>query len=324
MRGYAARMNAVSLASHLTRRAAELDETLRPEIIQTPLVPWRTGEGRRTIEAKLENLQVTGSFKARGAFARVRQAKHAGADRVVTSSTGNHGRAVAHAAAGEGLEAVVFVPQSAAASKVAAIEALGAVIVPHDGDPVLAEVAARAHAAHLGVPYLSPYNDPEVIAGQATVGRELLRQSRPVDELYVAVGGGGLIGGIAAVVRRAWPECTIIGASPEHSPAMARSVAAGRVVDVEMRPTLSDGTAGGVEPGAITLDLCASLVDRWIEVPERVLAPTIAGFAAAEGHVVEGAAAVALWAAAEHARTSAIVIVCGGNLDEGAARRVLG
>ena len=165
--------------------------------------------------------------------------------------------------------------------------------------------------------YVPPYNDFEVVAGQATVAVEVLRQLDPVEAVYVAVGGGGLMSGIAAVVRQAWPGCTIVGAYPSRSPAMAASVAAGRIVRVPTRPTLSDATAGGVEPGAITLELCSELVDRWLAVPEPAIAPMMDRVLAEEQIVIEGAAAVALHAAATGPEASAIAIVCGGNVDAG-------
>ena len=311
------------VAATIAARARALDSSLRPAIHETPVVRWEEA-GAADVWLKLENRQVTGSFKARGAYARLGAAKAAGAHEVVASSTGNHGTAVAHAAAALEMGALVYVPRSAQPAKVAAITALGAELVLVDGDPVRAETAARAHAARGGIPYVSPYNDPEVVAGQATVGLELARQLAPVDEVYVAVGGGGLISGLGIVLREAWPDCTIVGAYPQNSPSMARSVAAGRIVEVPALPTLSDGTAGGVEPGSITLDLCARFVDRWVEVPERDIAPTIRRLHGDRSLLVEGAAAVAAFAALGRARTSALVIVCGGNLDPDVAAGILG
>ncbi len=206
----------------------------------------------------------------------------------------------------------------------AAITSLGADVREVEGDPVEAELAARSVSLSTGVPYVSPYNDPEVIAGQATVACELVRQTAPVDEVFVAVGGGGLISGIASVLRTAWPACSVVGAYPERSPAMERSVRAGSVVPVATMPTLSDGTAGGIEPGAITVGLCASLVDRWVAVTEDDIAAAIARLHREEGQRVEGAAAVAAHAAAVSATGNAIVIICGGNIDPALLARIVG
>jgi threonine dehydratase len=304
--------------------AWSFDATLRPHVRMTPAVPWTTGSGpTRSIVLKLENLQVTGSFKFRGAMAKVTTLQRRGVERVVAASTGNHGLAVAQAAALCDMTAQVFVATGAAPTKVAAMQRLGADVVTVGTDPLEAELAARAAADGDG-PYVSPYNDVDVVAGQGTVGTELVRELDGADAVYVAVGGGGLIAGVAAVLRTAWPATRIVGAYPARSPAMARSVEAGRIVDVPAQPTLSDGTAGGVEPGAITLPLCRELVHEWQAVDEDEIAATMRRVFDDERMLVEGAAAVAL-AAASRARDGRIVaVVCGGNVDRAVAAGVLG
>lgn len=313
-------MTPASTAELIATRALELDGELRPEILETPVVRWPSiAQDGRSVFLKLESEQVTGSFKARGALAKARQAYREGGSHAIAASTGNHGLAVTHAVRDLGLDVTVYVPETASAAKVASIEALGATIRRIVGDPIEAELAARAAAVEGGSFYVSPYNDQEVVAGQGTIAVELDRQLDPVEAVYVAVGGGGLISGIASVVRRAWPGCAIVGAYPARSPAMAASVAAGRIVKAPSHPTLSDATAGAVEPGAITFELCSELVDRWVAVSETDIARMMGRLLEEEEIVVEGAAAVALHAAATGSETTAVAIICGGNVDPAGA-----
>lgn len=310
-------------AADLAARAHAAADRIRPHVRRTPLVPSaRLGaEVGGEVLLKLESLQATGSFKLRGAFARL-TAGDAPPARVVTASTGNHGAAVAHAAHVLGVEAVVYVPSTADATKRARIERLGARVLVAGEDCVEAEAAARARAEEEGVLYVSPYNDLEVAAGQGTLAVELLEErgvaGAPIDAISIAVGGGGLLAGTAAVLRAAWPGVRILGASPERSQVMLRSVAAGHLVPDEGLSTLSDGTAGGLEPGTCTLPLCAELVDEWIAVPEEEIAAQMRAALLEDHLVIEGAAGVAAAALVRAARTrpirAGVVLVCGGNV----------
>ncbi|AHG92227.1 Pyridoxal-5'-phosphate-dependent protein beta subunit (plasmid) [Gemmatirosa kalamazoonensis] len=162
---------------------------------------------------------------------------------------------------------------------------------------------------------MSPYNDPDVVAGQGTLGIELLEQLPELDSIYVAVGGGGLAAGVAAAVKAARPDVRVVGCWPEHATAMLASIRAGHVVEVEEEPTLSDGTAGNLEPGAITVPLCAALIDDHVTVSEAEIADAMREVALGDHMVVEGAAgvAVAAWRKTP-ARGPSIIILCGGNL----------
>ena len=152
--------------------------------------------------------------------------------------------------------------------------------------------------------YVSPYNDLDVIAGQGTLGREIVEQlgSRPLDALVVSVGGGGLISGVAASVKAALPATRVIGTSPVNDAAMAASVRAGKIVEVDARPTISDGTAGGIEPGSITFPLCTELVDEWVLVSEEQIHAALRMTIDTEHQLVEGAAATAIAAGLETGR----------------------
>ncbi|MDX1503145.1 MAG: pyridoxal-phosphate dependent enzyme, partial [Thermoanaerobaculia bacterium] len=282
--------------AELASAVAAAARRLAPWVVETPLLPApdlseRTGA---TVVLKAENLQHTGSFKVRGAFHRLLALGDAERRRgVVAASTGNHGAAVAYAAGRLGVAAEVFVPAAARPGKVAAIERHGPRVRRVEGDPVCAELAARRHAEERGMTYLSPYNDPLVVAGQGTVGVEIGRTLPRVDEVYVAVGGGGLISGVAAWLRAERPGTRVVGCSPAASPVMQESVAAGGIVELTAEETLSDATAGGLEPGSITLPLCAELVDEWVTVEEEEIREALVDLTLSSRTLVEGSAAVA-------------------------------
>lgn len=246
---------------------------------------------------------------------------------VIAASTGNHGAAVAYAAERLGAPARIVVPTGAAPSKLEAIRSLGGDVVVHGDDSGVSEVWARELAARDGVEYISPYNDPAVIAGQGTCGAEVARQLPRADVVFTALGGGGLLAGVAAAMKKAWPEIRVIGCSPENSAVMIESIRAGRVVELPSRPTLSDGTAGGVEAGAITFGLCRALADEYLTVTEAEIRSAMRRAHQTEGLTIEGAAGVALAAALGQLERwrgkTAVVIVCGGNIGAAAFRAAI-
>ena len=274
---------------------------------------------------KLENLQATGSFKLRGATNALLSIG-TGATGVVAASSGNHGMAVAHAARVAGLYPLIFVPEGAAPSKVEAIEALGAEIRRVEGDPVLAETTAREHADETGLPYLSPYNDPRVVAGQGTIGVELASDLDRVDVLFASMGGGGLISGAGGYLKGA-RGTRVVACSPVNSAVMHESLRAGRVLDLPSLPTLSDGTAGGVEPGAITFDLCREIVDDSLTVSEDEIRVAMRLIIGRHHTLIEGSAAVAVAAflqtADRWAGKQVAIVLCGANVGIGVLKKVL-
>ncbi len=309
---------------------------IEPHVRRTPLevsdpLSERTGA---TIAIKAEHTQHTGSFKLRGALNTVLSLTEAErAAGVVTASSGNHGIATATAARIAGCAATVYLPTGASPAKVAAIGRLGARIetVPSD-DAYQAEVAARAAAADSGRTYVSPYNDSRVMAGQGTVGRELAAQVADLgwdraDAVVVAVGGGGLISGIATALVATHPDTVVIGASPANDCAMLASVAAGSVVEVAATPTFSDGTAGGLEPDAVTFGPCRDLVGMWSTVTETEIAEAVAAMIDDHHQLVEGAAGVALAAATAYGRTHpgsrVVAVTCGANVSSTALAAML-
>jgi threonine dehydratase len=307
----------------------EAGRQLAGRIVLTPTVPspWLSHEVGGDVHLKLENVQHTGSFKLRGAtFALQQLAPAVRAAGVVAASSGNHGLAVAAASARLGVRASVCVPTTTPVGKREAIAAAGAEVLVHGDDCVLTEAFARDLAGRTGRHYVSPYNDADVIAGQGTVAVELLQQWPPVERIYVAVGGGGLLAGMAAFVRAHRPDVVVVACSPAASPALDECVRQGAVVDVACGDTLSDSTAGGVEPGAISFPLCRDLVRTWQRVDEAAIADALRATLAHQHLLVEGAAAVAIAALradpAARGRRSAVV-VCGGNLPFALLRRLL-
>jgi threonine dehydratase len=306
------------------------EQRVRPHVATTPVLP-AAGLSEvlgSPVVLKCENLQHTGSFKARGAVSKVLSLDadelHRG---IVTASTGNHGAAVAFAAGIVGARALVIVPEGANAAKLTAIERHGGRIEVHGHDSVDSELAARSLAGERGMTFISPYNDPVVIGGQGTLGLELLDQVEELGAVFVAVGGGGLASGVAAIVKARSPRTRVIGCSPAASAVMYHSLRAGRILQLPSEPTLSDGTAGGVEPGAITFDLLDALLDDFVTVEEADIREAFLDLIETEHLLVEGSAAMAYAAARAtplpDVGTSAVVL-CGGNVGLDRLRSILG
>jgi threonine dehydratase len=306
------------------------EQRIRPHIRETILessLPLSRAGGA-DVFSKLENLQHTGSFKARGAMNKLLSLKDEELGRgAVAASTGNHGAAVARSLQVLGASGIVFVTEGADASKIAAIERMGVEIRRQGGDCIETEAIARQYARENRMTYVSPYNDPDVIAGQGTIGVELARQLDRIDAVFVALGGGGLIAGIAAYLKSVHPGVKILGCSPENSRVMIDSVRAGGILDLPSLPTLSDGTAGGVEAGSITFDLCRELVDDYVTVTEEEIADSLRFFIESHHLLIEGAAAVAvgsyLKTRQQYAGQNVVIIICGGNISLETLKKVL-
>lgn len=247
---------------------------------------------------------------------------------VVAASSGNHGTAIASVGRALGIVPRILVHASADPYKVDRIRALGAEVIVLDEDALVVEERARALAAAEGSTYVSPYNDLAVVAGQGTVAIEVLRQIGAPDAVFVSVGGGGLIGGVAAVIRRHSPATRVFGVVPEASPVMMESVRAGRIVQVRVTETLSDATAGGIEANSVTFPLCRDLVDDWIAVSEGEIADAMRWYREHYGAAVEGAAGVALAGFArqrgEMAGKRVAVVICSGNVSPAVMQTVFG
>ncbi|EKN3725822.1 TPA: threonine/serine dehydratase [Yersinia enterocolitica] len=299
----------------------EAHQALRPQVRVTPLEysPLLSQHSGCEIYLKCEHLQHTGSFKFRGASNKLRLLTDEQRQRgVITASTGNHGQAMALAGKLAGVKATIYAPEQAAAIKLEAIRALGGEVELIPGDALNAELAADSAAQQQGKIYISPYNDRQIIAGQGTCGMEMVEQQPDLDAVFVAVGGGGLISGIATVLKKLSDKTQIIGCWPANATSMYTSLENGKIQEVAEQETLSDGTAGGVEPGAITFALCQQLIDQKVLVNEQEIKDAMRLIAHTDRWMIEGAAGVALAAALKQAPLwqgkKVAVVLCGKNI----------
>ncbi len=299
----------------------DAETRIRPFLRETYLEfsPFYSELGACKTYFKCENLQHTGSFKVRGALNKILSLSDAERERgVVAASTGNHGAAVAFALKQVAALGLVFVPEDAVAAKLENIGRLGAEVRIHGKDCVETERHARQYARAQQMTYISPYNDPQVIGGQGTVGVELARQHDSLDAVFVSVGGGGLIAGVTAYLKSVWPKVEIIGCSPENSQVMVQSIRAGEILDLPSLPTLSDGTAGGIEKDSITFQLCQDMVDSFVTVKEEEITASLRQFMQVQHMMLEGAAAVAIAAFAKERQRftgkHVAIVLCGANI----------
>ncbi len=307
-------------------RSVAVRRRITPLISLTPMLTSRLSLPAETkLHYKCENFQHTGSFKLRGATAKLTALPLDQA--VITASTGNHGIASSHAAQQTGHQLTVALPETVVAQKRTTIEAYGTQIILHGTDGAIAEAHARQLAKEQGQIYVSPYNDLEVIAGQGTCGLEMLDQLPQIDNLFIAMGGGGLISGIGAVMKAFSPTTRVIGASAVNTAALAASITAGEIVETEHLDTLADGVAGGVDPGSVTLPLASEVIDEVVHIGEDQIIAALRALAWTENMIVEGAAALALaplLAAPErYAGQVNVVLLCGANYDSARIKSVL-
>ena len=280
------------------------------------------------VRFKMENLQITGSFKARGAvnkiFSLSERQKRKG---VVSASTGNHGAAVAYAAQKLDSPCSIFVPEDASTAKLKNIKNYGAKIEVYGQDCVESELKGRDTAKCSGQAFISPYNDPLVLAGQGTIGFEIKNQCEMLDTIIISMGGGGLVGGIASYLKSVWPSIKVIGCSPVNSAVMIHSIHAGKILNLESKPTLSDGTAGGIEENSITFPICQNNIDETILVSEYEIKNAMISFIKNEYLLLEGAAGTAvatLIKLQNQLKGKRVgVIICGGNISLDIIKQIL-
>lgn len=296
---------------------------LAPRLQATPLLPsaWLSSIAGADVFLKIESVNLTNSFKIRGAL---NAALHLiesgdGTRTIVTASAGNHGRAMALATERLGLRCIVFTPADAPDAKKNAIRRHGAVLHSDCDDYDVAERRAKAFAKVEGAIYVSPYNDPDVIAGAGTIGLELIEALPSLDVIVVPLGGGGLASGVGLAIKAAAPDATIVGVEADASTPFTQSLAAGVITEITPRPSLADGLIGNLEPGTMTFPLVQQVVDRVVTVTEADLAGAMKGLAAEERLIVEGSGAAttaAIMAGAVSAPGQKIAaIVTGGNVD---------
>lgn len=303
---------------------------IAPYIRETPLdySPYFSELSGANVYLKLENLQYTGSFKLRGAFNKLLslsdEDREAGG---VAASSGNHGAAIAHAMSKLGVTGPIFVPEQTSPTKVDAIKRAGGDVHFFGTDGLDTEMHAREYAEESGMIYLSPYNDPDVIAGQGTCGVEIAQQLSEIDAVFIAVGGGGLISGVGSFLKSVHPSLVVVACQPAASAVMTESVKVGKIVDLPSDSTLSDGTAGGIEAGAITFDICRDIADEYVVVSEEQIAEAMRGFIDSHHMLAEGAAGVAiaglLASGDKYKGKNVVVIVCGGNISRETLKKVI-
>ncbi|MEI3348740.1 MAG: threonine ammonia-lyase [Dysosmobacter sp.] len=303
----------------------QAQEALRGIARRTPLDPApKLGEN---IYIKAENLQLTGAFKLRGAYNKILSLTPEEAARgVIACSAGNHAQGIALSASRLGIRSVICMPAGAPISKVEATRAYGAevVLVPGVYDDAARE-AERLTKEH-GYTFAHPFNDPYVIAGQGTIGLEILEQLPDVSQVVVPIGGGGLISGIAYAIKHLKPSCRVIGVQAEGAASMEQSIRQGRPVELGSVATIADGIAVK-RPGDLTFQLCREYVDEIVTVREDEIASAILALMEVQKTVAEGAGATPVAACmfkkVDTTAGKTVCVVSGGNVDVTTLSRVI-
>ena len=270
---------------------------------------------------KLENQQLNGSFKARGALNKILQLSDEERSRgIVTASSGNHAQGVGYAARMLGIDANIVVPGNTPSVKIEAIRSFGVELVIHGEEYMDAERLAREMEKEKGMTFVSPYNDLEVIAGQGTIGLEMMETMPDLETVLVPVGGGGLISGVGRALKGINNAVEVIGVQSVASPVMSESIKRRRIVDMELENSVAEALHGGIEEGSVTFDMCRKYVDDFILVQEKTIVKAIAELLSQQHQIVEGAGAVGVAAIMEDPEMfrgrKAGVVISGANIDE--------
>ncbi len=277
---------------------------------------------------KLDNLQMTGAYKERGALAKLLTLSREERERgLIAASAGNHAQAVAYHAGRLGVKATILMPEATAIMKVANTRSHGARVVLHGSNYDEAYAEARRLEREEGLTFIHPFDDPMVIAGQGTMGLEILEQVPDLDAVVVPIGGGGLISGIGAAVKGLAPKVRVIGVQTEVLPCMLAALEQGRVVTLEAASTLADGIAVK-RAGDLTFEHVKKLVDEVVTVSEEEIASAILYLLEREKTVVEGAGAVSVAALVNHKIRGVegkrvCAVISGGNIDVNVVARVI-
>ena len=308
----------------------EARETIGSLIRRTPLVysQYFSSLCDGEVYLKLENLQVTNSFKIRGALNKMFHLSTEEMKRgVVTASTGNHAQAIAKGAEELNLPAQIVVPKDTSKVKIDKIREYNVELIFHGDFYDEAEEKAINLAKKNGLTYLSPYNDKMIIAGQGTIGMEILEDLPSVDAVIVPIGGGGLVSGICLAVKGIKSNVRIVGVQSEASPTMYESLKVGRIVDTEMRESIADGLFGGIEKGSITFKIVQKYVDDLLLVKEKTIEKAVFLLWKKEEQVVEGAGAVSVAAIMENTDffkgQDVVAVISGGNIENELFQNIL-
>lgn len=309
-------------AAYVLKEAAR-----RTDLIAAPDLCAENGCGASGIWLKTENLQVTGSFKLRGAYYKMSQlAEEEKAKGVIACSAGNHAQGVALAAAKNGISAVICIPDSAPISKIEATRSYGAEVELVKGTYDDAYARAVELQKQQGRTFIHPFDDENVIAGQGTIGLEILDQMPDVENVIVPIGGGGLISGVAFAIKSLRPQCKVYGVQAANAPSMLRSIQKGKQITLEAVSTFADGIAVK-HPGDLTFELVRKYVDGIVDVSEDEIASTILALIERQKMIAEGAGAVSV-AAAMHGKIDlkgkkTVCLLSGGNIDVNILSRVI-
>jgi threonine dehydratase len=269
---------------------------------------------------KLENQQLTGSFKVRGATNKLLQLSEEERTRgIVTASAGNHAQGVGYAAKMLGVQATVVVPENTPIVKRDAIMRYGVSLIVHGEEYLNAEKLARRMERERGMTFVSAYNDMDVIAGQGTIGLELIESLPDLENVIVPVGGGGLVSGVGCAVKSMDTDIEVIGVQSVASPVMCESIEQGRIVEMELGDSVAEGLHGGIEEGSVTFELCKRYVDDFILVEEEPIVRAMSKMFSEQNQIVEGAGAVGVAAIMENPRRfkgrKTAVVISGGNVE---------
>ena len=300
----------------------QAEDLIRKYTLKTPAVfsPYLSKLNKGQVYLKVESEQHTGSFKARGALNKVLSLPHEEKKNgLITASTGNHGLGFARAVSISGDCGEIYLPKNAAPSKIEALEEWGVKLHFHGNSCLEAELYAKKTADQQNKVWVSPYNDMEIIAGQGTIGIEISQQVPEADAILACVGGGGMISGIAEWYHSFNPSTQVIGCLPANAPEMFLSIQKGKVVELdEPMETLSDGSAGGLEEGSITLEICQKLINNFTLVSEPEIANAVQLIVNKHHKIIEGAAGVAVGAFIKMADQlqgkQVVIVICGCNI----------
>ena len=296
-------------------------ESISPYIKYTPLIHSLELSKNLDVYLKLECLQVTGSFKLRGATNKLlnltNEQKNKG---VIAVSTGNHGKGVAHAAKQIGIKSTIFMSNMVPEHRKKAIESLGAKVEIIGNNSDEADLYAREFAKKNNITLVHPFDDLDVIAGQGTVGLEMLEVMPDIDSVIIPTSGGGLIGGIALAIKLQKPNVKVIATSMKRGPSMYESLKAGKPVDVKEEETLADCLGGSIGlENKYTFGICKDVIDDFILIDEPKIAEGIKFNFEKHKLVTEGAAATSIMAVKDqlssHFGKNTICLLCGGNID---------
>ena len=303
-------------------------DNIKKYIIKTPLIHSNSlsSISDSNVFLKLENFQHTGSFKLRGAMNKILNLPDKSIS-VVAASSGNHGAAVAYSLRNLKMKGLVYVPENAVPSKVKLMKKYGVEVRYSGNDSLIAESSAISYAEENNLSFVSPYNDIDVISGQGTIGVEMINQLKDLDVVFITVGGGGLISGVGGYLKSINSNIKIIGCSPENSPVMKVSLNKGKIIEFDSLPTLSEGSAGGIERDSITYNFCEEFIDDFYLVSEEEIAENIKFFIANEKLLIEGAAAVSVAAFLKNKKLfkgmNVGIVICGGNIGNDTLKSIL-